>query len=65
VASPTGAVSSLSSDLCSLQDFFATEESRILSERMTPEDIAALYEYLHSLAPVDGPVGEPTFKKVD
>ena len=33
--------------------------------RMTTEDIAALYEYLHSLAPVDGPVGEPTFKKAD
>ncbi len=32
---------------------------------MTTEDIAALYEYLHSLAPVDGPVGEPTFKKAD
>jgi hypothetical protein len=33
--------------------------------RMTTEDIAALYEYLHSLPPVDGPVGEPTFKKAD
>ena len=33
--------------------------------RMTTEDIAALYEYLHSLPPVDGPVGEPTFRKVD
>jgi len=32
--------------------------------RMTTEDIGALYEYLHSLAPVDGPVGDPTFKKV-
>ena len=33
--------------------------------RMTTEDIAAVYEYLHSLAPVDGPTGEPTFRKAD
>ena len=31
--------------------------------RMTSDDIGALYEYLHSLAPLDGPTGEPTFKK--
>ena len=31
--------------------------------RMSTEDIGAVYEYLHSLAPVDGPVGDPTFKK--
>jgi mono/diheme cytochrome c family protein len=33
--------------------------------RMTTEDIGALYEYLHSLAPSDGPTGEPTFKKAE
>ena len=33
--------------------------------RMTAEDIAALYEYLHSLQPEDGPSGESTFKKAD
>ena len=33
--------------------------------RMTTEDIGALYEYLHSLSPLDGPAGEPTFKKAD
>ena len=33
--------------------------------RMTTEDIGALYEYLHSLEPHDGPTGEPTFKKSD
>lgn len=32
--------------------------------RMTTEDIAALYEFLHSLPPLDGPSGDPTFKKV-
>jgi mono/diheme cytochrome c family protein len=31
--------------------------------RMTTEDIGAVYEYLHSLQPCDGPTGEPTFKK--
>lgn len=31
--------------------------------RMTTEDIAALYEYLHSLAPAEGPTGEPGFIK--
>lgn len=33
--------------------------------RMTTEDLGAVYEYLHSLAPLDGPSGDPTFKKVD
>jgi len=33
--------------------------------RMTTEDIGALYEYLHSLEPHDGPTGEATFKKSD
>jgi len=33
--------------------------------RMTTEDIGALYEYLHSLPPLDGPTGEPTFKKAE
>ena len=33
--------------------------------RMSTEDIASVYEYLHSLPPVDGPTGEPTFKKAD
>jgi mono/diheme cytochrome c family protein len=33
--------------------------------RMTREDIGAVYEYLHSLPPLDGPAGEPTFKKTD
>lgn len=33
--------------------------------RMTTEDIGAVYEYLHSLAPLDGPSGDPTFKKAD
>ena len=31
--------------------------------RMSHEDIAALYEYLHSLPAVEGPSGEPTFRK--
>lgn len=30
--------------------------------RMTPEDVGALYEFLHTLSPQDGPTGEPTFK---
>jgi hypothetical protein len=33
--------------------------------RMTTEDLGAVYEYLHSLAPLDGPSGDPTFKKAD
>ena len=33
--------------------------------RMTESDIAALYEFLHSLAPQPGPTGEATFKKED
>jgi mono/diheme cytochrome c family protein len=31
--------------------------------RMTTEDIGALYEFLHSLPPLDGPSGDPTFKR--
>ncbi|HWW86402.1 MAG TPA: hypothetical protein VNZ26_22565 [Vicinamibacterales bacterium] len=31
--------------------------------RMTTEDLGALYEFLHSLAPQPGPTGEPVFKK--
>ena len=31
--------------------------------RIATEDLAALYEYLYSLPPVDGPAGEPAFKK--
>ena len=30
--------------------------------RMTTDDIGAIYEYLHSLAPLDGAVGDPTYK---
>jgi hypothetical protein len=30
---------------------------------MTTDDLAAMYEYLHSLQPVAGAAGEPTFKK--
>jgi mono/diheme cytochrome c family protein len=33
--------------------------------RMTTDDIGAVYEYLHSLEPLDGPTGEPTFKRAD
>ena len=33
--------------------------------RMTTEDVAALYEFLHSLQPENGPTGEPTFTKLD
>lgn len=33
--------------------------------RMTTEDLGAVYEYLHTLAPLDGPSGDPTFKKAD
>ena len=33
--------------------------------RMTTEDVGALYEYLHSLAPADGPAGDPTFKQAN
>ena len=32
---------------------------------LTAEDIAAVYEYLRSLQPEDGPSGEPTFKRAD
>jgi mono/diheme cytochrome c family protein len=31
--------------------------------RMSDEDLAALYEYLHSLTPQRGPKGDPTFRK--
>jgi mono/diheme cytochrome c family protein len=31
--------------------------------RMSEADLGALYEYLHTLAPQPGPVGEPTFVK--
>jgi len=31
--------------------------------RMSTEDLSALYDYLHSLAPQAGPTGEPTFVK--
>jgi len=31
--------------------------------RMSTEDLSALYDYLHSLAPQAGPIGEPTFVK--
>jgi mono/diheme cytochrome c family protein len=31
--------------------------------RMTTEDISAVYEFLHSLSPQDGPTGDPTFKR--
>jgi hypothetical protein len=31
--------------------------------RMNEEDLAALYEFLHSLAPQHGPTGDPQFKK--
>jgi mono/diheme cytochrome c family protein len=31
--------------------------------RMSTEDLSALYDYLHSLAPQPGPTGEPTFVK--
>lgn len=30
--------------------------------RIEPDDVGALYEFLHTLAPQDGPTGEPTFK---
>ena len=30
--------------------------------RMKPEDAGALYEFLRTLAPQEGPTGEPTFK---
>ena len=33
--------------------------------RMTTDDIGAVYEYLHSLQPREGPTGEPTFKKTE
>jgi mono/diheme cytochrome c family protein len=32
--------------------------------RMTVDDVAAVYEFLRSLPPVDGPTGEAAFKKV-
>src|SRR5262249_4138707 len=31
--------------------------------RMDTEDLAALYEFLHSLPPQPGPVGDPRFRK--
>jgi hypothetical protein len=31
--------------------------------RITREDVAALYEFLHSLPPTEGPTGEPTFTR--
>jgi mono/diheme cytochrome c family protein len=33
--------------------------------RMTTEDLGALYEFLHSLAPQPGPTGEPMFRKAN
>jgi mono/diheme cytochrome c family protein len=33
--------------------------------RMSESDIAALYEFLHSLPPQSGPTGEPTFTKAN
>jgi hypothetical protein len=33
--------------------------------RMTSEDLGAIYEYLHSLQPQDGPTGEAPFKKAE
>ena len=33
--------------------------------RMSPEDVGAIYEFLHSLSPADGATGEVTFKKTD
>src|SRR5262249_62405270 len=33
--------------------------------RMSTDDLAAVYEFLRSLQPFDGPTGEPTFKKAD
>jgi hypothetical protein len=33
--------------------------------RMSETDVAALYEFLHSLPPQNGPTGEPAFKKTD
>ena len=31
--------------------------------QMSATDLSALYEYFHSLAPQNGPTGEPTFVK--
>ena len=31
--------------------------------RMTSEDIGAIYEFLRTVPPSDGPTGEPTFKQ--
>jgi len=33
--------------------------------RMSTDDLAALWEFLRSLPPLDGPTGEPSFKKAD
>lgn len=33
--------------------------------RMSAEDLGAVYEYLHSLPPEDGPTGDPTFRKAE
>lgn len=33
--------------------------------RMTTEDLGAVYEYLHSLPPEDGPTGDAAFKKTE
>ena len=33
--------------------------------RMTTEDLGAIYEYLHSLRPEDGPTGDAAFKKAE
>ncbi len=33
--------------------------------RMSIEDLGAVYNYLHSLQPEDGPTGDPTFRKTD
>ena len=33
--------------------------------RMTTDDLGALYEFLHGLAPVDGPTGDAPFRRAD
>ena len=35
-----------------------------LARMLSDEDLGALYEFLHSLAPQDGPTGDPRFEKV-
>jgi hypothetical protein len=33
--------------------------------RMTTDDLGALYEFLHGLAPVDGPTGDAPFRRAE